>query len=107
MLELLAFLKEHWKPLACVVLVATIIWQVPAELNFLKKRHLVKQETAIFGHQEAAQRADEQYQKQSDSLNNFIKGQQYENNAQLEKNSTHARNLPAVLLPVTPPHERP
>lgn len=106
MLELLPFLKDHWKPLLVVILAAIFIWQMPAELNFWHKSRLIKQEADIMAQHTQTERANVQAQKESDSLNNFIKGREYENNDQLEKNSIHARTLPAVLLPVVPPHER-
>ena len=106
MLDLTTFVKEHWKPLLFILLAALFIWQVPAELNFFRKNRLVNQEATILADKERAVRNDVAAQKQSDSLNNFINGREYENNHQLEKNSIHARTLPAVLLPVSPPHER-
>ena len=106
MLELTEFLREHWKPRAFVLLATLFIWQMPAALTFWKKYRLVKQQTTILTQHAATERANVRAQKESDSLTNFIKGREYENNYELEKNSTHARTLPPVLLPVKPPHER-
>ena len=106
MLELIPFLKDHWKPLVCVLLVALFIWQLPAELNYFRKNRLVRQQATILADHARVERADISAQKESDSLNNFISGREYENNHQLEKNSIHARTLPTVLLPVKPPLER-
>ena len=106
MLDLTAFVREHWKPLLVVLLAALFIWQLPAGLNLFRKNRLVNQQATILAARARVERADEAAQKESDSLKNFINGREYENNHQLEKNSIHARTLPAVLLPVKPPRER-